>query len=174
MMSSQARLSAACVTTLAYALLSNPATAATSPIVLQQNGTGPCQVALPAYESLVRRRPLAIQNEGASSAFVTCSLTTLKGAIANDTFGYKLTMVNRSGNFLTLSCTAVIGSDGVSSPAPVFVTKSDAAVNNASIVLTWRTFDGYSNDAPFNVSCVLPPGVGISNIETTQTLNVGN
>ena len=48
-------------------------------LAFQQNGAGACQAALPAYEGLIRKRPMAIQNEGVSTAFVTCAPVTLQG-----------------------------------------------------------------------------------------------
>ncbi|HST45355.1 MAG TPA: hypothetical protein VLK29_09045, partial [Luteimonas sp.] len=40
----------------------------------RQNATGLCQAALPAYDGLIRKRPVAIRNEGDAAAFVSCSL----------------------------------------------------------------------------------------------------
>ena len=39
----------------------------------QSSGAGICAAALPAFEGLVRKRPRAIQNEGAGTAFVSCA-----------------------------------------------------------------------------------------------------
>ena len=39
-----------------------------------QNAVGNCNGALPGFEGALRKRPLAIANEGTSSAFVSCTL----------------------------------------------------------------------------------------------------
>jgi len=165
---------AACSTALGSVLLATPAEAATRTITLQQNGTGACQVTLPAYESVIRRRPLAIQNEGSSGAFVSCSPASLKGIPANDTLGYTVRLVNRGASVASVSCTGVIGSDGVTSPLPVYLIKNANVGGNSSAVLTWRSLEGYGTTVPFNFQCQLPPGVGISGIELNQTLDVGS
>src|SRR5690554_342572 len=60
---------------LAVALLAAgalaPQPAAALRVVAQ--ATAICQGALPAFETQIRKRPLALQNEGEANAFVTCS-----------------------------------------------------------------------------------------------------
>jgi hypothetical protein len=169
------RLLAAGCTTMALSLLSVSAGAATRPVSFQQNGTGACQITLSVYESVVRRRPLAIQNEGSTPAFVTCSPVSLQGAGANDVEGYTVRVVNRGSSLVNVSCTAVIGSDGVASPAPVYSVKSANVGGGSSAIIAWRTLDttGYSTAVPFNFQCNLQPGIGISIIEINQNLDIG-
>lgn len=167
-------LFAACSAALGSALLATPAAAVTRAVVLQQNGAGACQAALAAYVPSIRWRPLAVQNEGSSSVFVSCSPPSLKGLIPNDTAGYNLRLVNRGTSVVSVSCTAVIGSDGVANPLTVSLTKSIAIGGNSTGLLTWRSLEGYGTSVPFNVQCQLPPGVGISGIELNQVLDVGN
>jgi len=168
------RALATCTATLALAMLTTPAAALTRNLVLQQNGTGACQAALPNFEGVIRKRPLAIQNEGASTSFVTCSPPSLQGLVANDTLGYNIRLVNRGSSLVSVNCTAVIGSDGVTNPLVVYLPKNANIGGNSNAVLTWRTLEGYDTSVPFNVQCELPPGVGISGIQTNQTLDVGN
>ncbi len=47
----------------------------------QANATSYCQAALPAFEGAIRKRPLAVQNEGTTNAFVTCSFTMESAAV---------------------------------------------------------------------------------------------
>ena len=157
-------------------LLATPADAVTRAVSLQQNGTGACQVTLSVYESVVRKRPLAIQNEGNSPAFVTCSPASFQGAGANDIEGYTVRLVNRGTSLVNVSCTAVIGSDGVASPVPVYSVKSaNIGGGGGSAVIAWRTLDstGYTTAVPFNLQCNLPPKIGISIIEINQNIDVG-
>lgn len=148
-----------------------PVMAATRTITLQQNGTGACQGAMPTYEPLLRRRPLAIQNEGTAAAYVACSPPSLKSAPANDTLGYNVRVINNGSSLATVSCSAVIGTLGIANP--VYIAKTASVGGGSSAVLTWRTLEGYTTAVPFNVSCLLPPGTGVSTIEINQTLDVG-
>lgn len=67
------------------AVMSIDADAATLPRVSATNPAGICQGALPAFETAIRKRPLAVQNEGDSTTFVTCSFTA-QGGPANSTY----------------------------------------------------------------------------------------
>lgn len=66
----------ASVLAAATAGVASTASAATALREKVSNATGVCQAALPAFDGLVRKRPLAVQNESTGHAFVTCSLTT--------------------------------------------------------------------------------------------------
>ena len=166
-----ARTLAAGSATLALLLAAAPANAITRNIGLQQNASGACQVTMSVYESVMRKRPLAMQNEGTSAAFVTCSPATLKGITANDTLGYNIRLINLGNTVADVNCTAVVGSQGVI--GPVYVTRSTNVVGSSCAVVTFRTFDGYTTTVPFNFQCLLPPGTGISTIELNQNLDVG-
>lgn len=129
------------------------------------NAAGVCQSALPVYESAFRKRPLAIVNEGAAPAFLTCSLTAPTSFGGNaGTRGVEIAMINTSDSEQTVTCTVVIGTDG-SSPKffPREVTIS--ANSRRSLRVTADTdndgvlFDTYS---PVNASCNVPAGVGLA------------
>lgn len=141
-------------------------------LAFQQNGAGACQAALPAYEGLIRKRPMAIQNEGVSPAFVTCAPVTLQ-AVA-DSFGHGLYLVNNTAAEVTVNCTGVQGArDGV---ADVAVPKSVVLAAGTSDALYWELADGFEegNWDSFNVSCGIPAGVGITTVYTNQLLDVGS
>jgi len=55
------------------ALVSTEASAVDLERLSMANAVGRCQGALPNYEGAIRKRPLAVQNEGTGSAFVTCA-----------------------------------------------------------------------------------------------------
>lgn len=135
------------------------------------NGTGPCQAALPSFEGLIRKRPLAIQNEGTSTAFVNCSPYSMQNHPINATAGYETVLTNRSGANLTIDCTGVIGGDLWTSTT--FIVKSVAVANNDFGVLKFLPDEVGTTFSPFNFQCALPPGTGISTIYTAQNLDVG-
>ena len=71
-----------------------------------QNATGACQAALPYYEGTIRKRPLAIQNEGDASAFVNCSLVgTERGS--GGLQEAQIVVTNMSDAPLEVSCTLI-------------------------------------------------------------------
>jgi hypothetical protein len=84
---------------------------------LQANGSGVCQAALPSYEGQIRKRPLAIQNEGTAAAFITCSPSSLQYVPMQD-FGHGVFLANNSAASVTVNCTAVMGSGGVQRQLP--------------------------------------------------------
>lgn len=140
------------------------------------NATGNCQAALPAFEGQIRKRPLAVQNEGTSNAFVTCSLTTdTDFGTSEGTEGYAVWFINNSASVKTVDCTGVIGRALVGSPT--FIVKSVSVGAGATAFLVWDATDNGGNpfDAalPVNVSCNLPVGTGISNSYVWYQVDVG-
>ncbi len=149
---------------------SMPAMAATRDIDFMANATGFCQAALPSFEGLIRKRPLAVQNEGSTTAFVTCSPTSFQ-SFPIQSFGYGVYFANRSGGTVTVNCTGVTGVDLAVSP--VYMPKAVTISNNNSGSIYWSAADGLTSDYPFNVSCAIAPGVGITTIFINQTIDVG-
>ncbi len=43
-------------------------------VSMAANATAFCQTALPVFDGNVRKRPLAVTNEGTSNAFISCSI----------------------------------------------------------------------------------------------------
>lgn len=73
-----------------------------------------CQGALPNYEGSFRKRPLAIKNEGSSSAYLTCGLYSQFDASAGGVTGVQLIVTNRNAVDTDVSCTLV---DGIIDPS---------------------------------------------------------
>ena len=78
-----------------------------------------CQAALPVFDGQIRKRPLAIQNEGTSNAFITCALrgrfggtSATTGTSAFVTVG----LINNTGSSRTATCTLVDGRNGLIDP----------------------------------------------------------
>ena len=134
------------------------------------NPVGICQAALPAFEGQIRKRPLAIQNEGTSNAFVTCAFTSQ--AEATSVVMYFAGFDNLAHD---VTCTGVTGFNrGLNQ----FVTKTVTLPASDSSSLAWAPADfagGSSTfpDARFSVSCNLAPGVGINDAGIAFNEDVG-
>jgi hypothetical protein len=139
---------------------------------MQTNGAGVCQAALPSFEGLLRKRPMAIQNEGSATAFVTCSPTTMQSMWTSEIHGHGVHLINRNSAAVLIACSAVIGSqDGV---ADETVTKAVQIPANAAGAIYWGDGDiPAQNGESFNATCGLPPGTGIATVLVHQLLNVG-
>jgi len=136
---------------------------------LMSSAAGVCQGALPNYEGNIRKRPLAVVNEGSSDAFVTCAFPGFGGEV-HDT--YYLYVRNRGSDTITFTCTAVYGSEVEGTP--VYVTKSVPRAPGVSGSLFWLPGDGIGTAYPTSVSCLLPPGGAIGNVHTVQFVDVGS
>ncbi len=138
------------------------------------NATSHCQTALPVFDGNVRKRPLAVQNEGDGDVFVTCSFTGQ--AIGLVQVRLYLSNANPPSQQIPVSCTAVTGHRR---QANEYVTKT-TVVQGYLGQLLWNNEDfvGTPNSIPglglFSVSCKLPPGIGIGNSTILFLENVGN
>lgn len=141
------------------------------------NPTSYCQAALPVFEGNIRKRPLAIQNEGTSAAFVTCSFTGQGLDLAG--ISMRFGTVFFTGNAQpVVSCTAVTGA---SDEANEFVVKSAgfSIVDQENKTLSWNgnDFAGQPDAMPgeglISVSCNLPPGTAILNSSVVFFEDVG-
>lgn len=128
-----------------------------------------CNGALPGYEGALRKRALAIANEGTASAFVSCSVATNE-ADSTGNVGFAVYATNRGAEPQVLSCTFI---DGVTAELAVLRPSLVAAVYRPKIlaispgqanVLLWtpdefglKRFTAYGS-----VSCSLPPGMELN------------
>jgi hypothetical protein len=137
-----------------------------------QNATGACQSALPVFDGQIRKRPLAIQNVGTASAYVSCSfMTPAHGTGVNSV---NLIAENNTGTAVDVSCTLVVG---VSKLAPTYFPKTITLPANSGLnSFTWTAannggvpFDSYAISA----SCSLPVGTGLSLSQLFYDADVG-
>lgn len=140
------------------------------------NAVGRCQGALPSYEGALRKRPLALQNEGAGDAFVTCVF--LSDTTNTSVQGFGVAARSLNGVASTLRCTAVLGTDG--GPAR-YATRSVVllATGEDASVLNWSgpEFPGGGAITPaesMSLSCLLPPGVALTETYLHTFQNIGN
>lgn len=160
---------ATAVAVAAGLLSAGNASAATSARQFATNPTGICQGALPAFETAIRKRPLAVQNEGTQTAFVTCSFTSQGtfGASATNPTRVELYLNSTSGAATPISCTGVTGY--ASSTTSQYVIKNASApANGGQTAVAWTAADftpAGGTTFPsglFSVSCSLPPGAAIN------------
>ena len=148
------------------------ANAAIEDLQIQSNATGLCQGALPVMEANLRKRPLAVVNQGASDAYVSCAFTTIMaqsgvGTIPSDG------VVRWFGAFFsssvaapqTVTCSGVIGFEGSSALQYVSLEVDVSADTPDSNYLYFYPEDADPQQASFHqlssMSCRLPPGVSI-------------
>lgn len=140
--------------------------------VLSTQGSGAagnCQAALPSYEGQIRKRPLALANEGDAAAFVTCALTTEE--VSLNVQGFSTDVRNLSNVPVTLSCTAVVGEDAGSAD---YVVKSIELGPQASGTLSWTGLDagGVVLADSVALSCNLPPLTALNRNRITTLLSL--
>src|SRR5690554_2713341 len=125
---------------------------------MQTLAAGACKSALPVFDGNIRSRPLAVQNEGTASAFVTCAQQAEIGITPRL---ISIVLVNTGADALTVNCTmvnGVFGADYYSESMEV-----PAGANNA--ILRFRLPEqAVFNDSMHAFSCSLPPETGISRI----------
>jgi len=155
----------AAVAAIAACLLSTPAHAVEEEREMGGNPTAICQGALPNFEGAIRKRPLAVQNEGATPSFVTCSFLT--GYNPEDWrqvnyFGFWL--VNSTSTAKTVTCTGVAGFDTGTENTYVSkqVTVAPNRAEQASMFFSAEDNDGLGYYPMVSMSCSIPPGVGIN------------
>jgi hypothetical protein len=133
------------------------------------NPVGLCQGALPAFETAIRKRPLAVQNEGTTTAFVTCSFTSQGDwySSADNPRAVSVVFTNASSKQVQISCTGVSG--GTAVPLREYVVKTMTLAASGSRSMSWNYNDfatrGERPTFPsglFSISCGLAPGVAIN------------
>lgn len=125
------------------------------------NAVSACQGALPAYEGALRKRPLALANEGASTAFVTCALRT--GGRVTAVYLY----ARAAGPATTLQCTAVAGHQGnhtFSSTRTIPLPGNDGQGSTSWQAGAFGWPGPEFNSSIVSISCALPPGAAINDI----------
>lgn len=137
-----------------------------------------CQSALPVFDGNIRKRPLAVQNEGTGTAFVTCSYPSgegrgIGGSVTTQVWQY---FINNADGDLTVNCTGV---SGVTLENAQFIVKSNVVPAGASSVLVWSAEDFagapavFPSHSVFSISCSLPPGAGLRQSYVNSDENVG-
>lgn len=158
--------------------VSADAQAATSSRFFYSNPAGLCQGALPAFETQIRKRPLAVQNEGSSNSFVTCAFTSQGsyGATTTNPTTIVVWFNAIGGADVTINCTGV---SGYQTGNNEYIPKSAVApASGGQVGMTWSAadFEGAPANFPagaFAISCNLPPGGAINDSRMTFAEEIG-
>ena len=126
-----------------------------------------CQSALPVFDTLIRKRPLAVQNEGTGPAFITCGFEFDAGQATNfaplmvDTY-----FSNNTDADIEITCTGVTGWAGGDNEYVAFSTTIpavDPEEGDGNIFWEDADFEGGGMETSLiAISCNLPAGVGIN------------
>lgn len=162
---------------LAAVALPLPAAAGTPFTIIRDrisHGPANCQPALPVFDGNIRKRPLAIGNEGSGNAFITCGFDD----ISNGASGYSAVgvyLINQAGQAgVTVTCTLVNGLAIDPGAVGYFTKTSSAIAAGATSQIDWSNTDnGDSNFAAPSLSCNLPAGVSIWAVQGLYPEDVG-
>ena len=127
------------------------------------NPAARCQGALPAFETAIRKRPLAITNEGTSAAFVTCGFEyDAVDAEGNAPVLLDTYFSNTTAAELSVTCTAVSGFETGDNE---FVSQTVAIAPGTQGNLFWEDadfpVDGLASGL-VSISCNLPAGAAVN------------
>lgn len=163
-----------CRIALAAVLFAAASTPSHAGLISRELTSGPtnyCQSALPVFDGNIRKRPLAVVNEGRGPAFITCSFP-LQGS--NGTL-VRLYFSSVSGTASSVNCTAVSGYQGNSAAA----TKTVDVPAAGQALLSLRPNDFEAGATTFlsgliSVSCELKPGTAINDTYVYLQEEIGN
>lgn len=134
------------------------------------NAPAHCQGALPNFDASLRKRPLGLQNEGPTNAFVTCAIPTQGRVQALEMYAS-----SHNGTATPVTCTMVTGYKGGDNfYVPKTLTTSDTG--------GWTGFywsasdfeaDGDIPSSYIAVSCNLAPGTGLNDFWLYSAESVG-
>lgn len=168
-----ARTTSLCLAFAAIAC-SGAATAATRNAASISNAAGVCQSALPVFDGVIRKRPLAIQNEGTSDAFVTCPMTIT--STGGSPTRAEIYASSNDSAVHTVSCTLVSGYS--MGPRQAVTRTISVPADGQSTAMIWQAADFNGAPAVFpsslvSMSCLLPPGAGLNDTYLFYPLEVG-
>lgn len=179
-MSCTHRLALSCGLAIAAASFAPGAEAALVERIEYFNASAHCQAALPAYDGMIRKRPLAVVNEDTRTAFVTCALPT-PGRIAL----LQVFASNKGATAVQLTCTAISGIEGEGSSYRVPRTVTLPATGERVQMFWWGTYYGGPLASPAGepnffigpylaVSCTLPASTSLNNFILTYSEEIGS
>ncbi len=127
-----------------------------------------CQGALPNFEGNFRKRPLAVANEGASNAFLTCGLTSQYDPSTGGVPEVVLLVTNRNTPDTPMSCTLVDGYSDVTVGFADYFPQTLTVVGMTTGTFDWTANTTGGTNAPVYgypaISCNVPANFEV-NIE---------
>jgi hypothetical protein len=125
-----------------------------------------CQAALPVFETGLRKRPLALGNEGPKTAFVTCSFAFDVGQVVRGSVELEMVVTNSTTRAVDLLCTAISSAEGLTGElAPEYAPQRVTIAARSQSQLYWAEVGfshGLSTSGLVSVSCAVPVGVGLN------------
>ncbi len=162
---------------LLMSLAAMHASAEEQPRIINSGPVTACQAATPFFSDKIRKRPLAVKNEGTSSAFVTCSFTTIGPRGLSTPIRYEL-FVSNTGPTTDITCTAVGGVEGgIGNSAPQFDTRTTQLGSGDEPIAFTYTPGQFQNDilpAVFSISCNLQPGMAVHDMYVIFNEDIGD
>ncbi len=144
-----------------------------APIARQIVGTaaGLCTPAFGPSEVAIRKRPLSVQNEGSTNAFITCSFSSQGQPTAAGVYVNSI-----DGAVHTVTCTGV--TSYLTATNQYSVKSVDVGPGTGQEEIAWvpADFTGTTTNFPssyFSVSCGLPPGTGVNDIYVSFSEEIG-
>jgi hypothetical protein len=153
------------------ATLAPEANAAPITRTLFNTAAGTCTPAFGPSEVAIRKRPLSVQNEGTTNAFVTCAFTAQTSPTVAQVW------VNSfDGVAHTVNCTGVSGYNTWSGTQYV-IKSASVGPGTSQVPITFLPADfgettNFGN-AWFSVSCSLPPGAGVNDVSVSFPEEIG-
>lgn len=133
------------------------------------NAAAHCQASLSKFDDALRKRPLAVQNEGTTSVFVTCAIPT-QGQVQ----GLEVYVSSQDGSDAPVACTAVTGWHGGTNYYATKVT--DTAYGYGGFFWNASDFVEGATEFPTSflaMSCKLAPGTGLNDFWLHYSETVG-
>lgn len=122
------------------------------------NPTARCQPAIRASEAQVNKRPLAMVNEGATTAFINCAFEL--EVAASDGHLAALYVSNGTAAPMSVTCTGISGWEGRPTneylPLTLVIQPGDQAE------FAWEDVDFTDDGGLISVACRLPQGAAIN------------
>ena len=118
------------------------------------SATAVCEAPLPIYDATLRKRPVAIANEGTSPIFISCALPTdHSGGVATS----EVRVLFASRVQRTVNCTIVAGVD-----SDLYREGRSVVVPAAGVAsIQWNGIDKRGVAGAISLSCTLPPGTEV-------------
>lgn len=169
-------LSMAGITVVALGVsLSLPADAVAQSRRIRAQGGTSCQLSIPTTDTKVRPKAIGMRNEGTTSAFVICGLTSPTG----DFTDFYVNIQTIDGVNRTVNCT---GANGTGLGSAQYATKTASTGtdpgNGSTMLWNASDFGGTAGDSLpssgyFSVTCTLPAQVAIPNVYADFTDDFG-
>jgi hypothetical protein len=122
---------------------------ATEDITNHMLPSGNCDRALPVYDDGVRKRPLAVVNEGTTLRYINC---TFEARVGFDIRGFGVWYKNMSNAPQNVTCTGVVGLEGEAD----YYTQTKAVAPGATQEFNWNGWGEWKT--PVAVQCGVKAG----------------